>query len=82
MYDKKEKICPVYVSKQNSNHEKQVILLLVSNREIREARSEGRWHYLAIKKLWALLRGITLKNHGELHCLNCLHSFRKQTWIS
>ena len=51
LYDKKEKICPVYVSKQNSNREKQVILLLVSNREIREGRSEGRWHYLAIKKL-------------------------------
>ena len=34
------------------------------------------WHYLAVKKLSGLLRGITLKNNGHFCCLNCLHSFR------
>ena len=34
------------------------------------------WHYLAVKKL--LLRGITLKHHGDFYCLYCLHSFRKE----
>ena len=33
MYAKKEKLYPVYVSKHNLNREKQVILLMVPNRE-------------------------------------------------
>ena len=61
------------VSKNNSNHEKQVILLMISNGE--------KWHYLAVKKLSAFLRsaflrGVTSKNNGNFYCLNCLHSFR------
>ena len=43
LYAKKEKIYLAYVSKHNLNHEKQVILLMISNRE-------GPWHYLAVKK--------------------------------
>ena len=50
LYAKKEKIYPAYVSKCNSNREKQVIFLMISNREIHErseilatrAKSEGR----------------------------------------
>ena len=53
-----------------SNREKQVILLMIPN-------GEG-WHYLAVKKLSALLRGITSKHHGDFYCLNCLHSFRTE----
>ena len=33
-------------------------------------------HYLAVKKLSTLLRGITSKHRGNFYCLNCLHSFR------
>ena len=33
-------------------------------------------HYLAVKNLSALLRGITSKHNGNFYCLNCLHSFR------
>ena len=33
-----------------------------------------RMVYLAIKKLPALLTGITSKNQGEFYCLNNLHS--------
>ena len=51
MYAKNEKIYPANISKQNSNCEKRVILLMVTNLE--------RLYYLAIKKLSALLRGIT-----------------------
>ena len=94
MYAEKEKIWPAYVSKHNSNHEKQVILLMISNREKGCIRSEtlatwaksegGQWHYLAVKKLSALLRGITSKYHVGFYCLNCFHSFatKKQTWIA
>ena len=35
-----------------------------------------KWHYLAVKELSALLRGITSKHYGDFYCLNCLHSFR------
>ena len=35
----------------------------------------GGWHYLAVKKLSALLRVVTSKYHNHFYCLNCLHSF-------
>ena len=41
MYAKKETIYPAYVSKHNSNHEKQVIILMIPN-------GEG-WYYFAVK---------------------------------
>ena len=59
-----------YVSKHNSNCEKQVIFLIIPN-------GEG-WHYLAVKKLSALLRRITSKHHSDFYCLNCLHSFARE----
>ena len=34
-----------------------------------------RWHYLDVKKLSALLQGITSKYNGDFYCLNYLHSF-------
>ena len=62
LYAKKENIYPTYVSKQNSNREKQVILLMILN--------EKAWHYLAVKNLSALIRGIMSKHHGAFYCLN------------
>ena len=32
-----------------------------------------KWRYVAVKKLSALLRGITLNHNGDFHCLNCFH---------
>ena len=37
--------------------------------------NEEGWHYLTLKKLSALLRGITSKHPIEFYCLNCLYSF-------
>ena len=34
------------------------------------------WHYLAVQKFSALLRGITSKHVGDFNCLNYLHLFR------
>ena len=34
------------------------------------------WHYLAVKMLPALLRGITSKHQGDFCCLDSLHFFR------
>ena len=68
LYAKKEKyIYRAYVSKQNSNHEKQVILLMIPH-------GDG-WDYPAVKKLSALLREITSKHHGDFYYLDYLHSF-------
>ena len=73
MHAKKEKVYSAYVSKNNSNHEKQVILLMIAN---------GKWwHYLAVNKLSALSRGITSKQYGHFYCLNCLHSFRTKNTL-
>ena len=37
---------------------------------------EKQWHYLAVKKLSALLRGITSKNHGDFLLFELFHAFR------
>ena len=37
-----------------------------------------QWHYLAVKKLSALLHGIASKHKGDFYCLNCFHSFRTE----
>ena len=34
-----------------------------------------KWHYLTVKSLSALLRGITSKHDGHFYCLNCFHSY-------
>ena len=33
------------------------------------------WHYLAVKSLSALFRGITSKHEGDFYCLNCSQSY-------
>ena len=73
MLKREEKINPAYISKHNSKREKQAILLIIQNIE--------KWHYLAVKRLSALLRRITSTHDGDLYCLKCLHSFgaKKQT---
>ena len=57
-----------FISKHNTSNENQIILLMIVN-------GEG-WHYLPVKKLSVLLRGITSKRDGHFYCLNCLHSFK------
>ena len=40
--------------------------------------NEKGWHYPAISKLPALLRGITSKSNGGFYCVHCLHYFRTE----
>ena len=41
--------------------------------------SNGKnWHYLALKSLSRLLRGITSNHDGDYYCLNCFHSYRTE----
>ena len=44
-------------------HENQVTLLIITDGK--------KWHYLAVKSLSALLRGITSNHNGDFYCLNC-----------
>ena len=58
----KEKNISCLYSKHNSNREKQVILLMIRN-------CKKLLHYLAVKKLSALLRGITSKHYSDFYFL-------------
>ena len=62
-----EKIRHAYKSKYNLTRENQVILLMITDGEKR--------HYLAVKSLSALFRGITGNNNREFYCLNCFQSY-------
>ena len=65
----KKEIELAYTSKYNYKRKKQVILLMITD-------DGKRWHYLAVKSLSALLRGISSSNNGDFYCLNCFHSYR------
>ena len=39
------------------------------------------WHYLAVKKVPALLRGITSNHNGDFYCLNCFHSYSTKIYL-
>ena len=52
-----EKIRHEYKSKYNLNRENQVVFLLITDGE--------KWHYLAVKSLSALFRGVTGNNNGD-----------------
>ena len=34
-----------------------------------------KWHYLAVKKLHALLRRVRSKQVGDFYCINCFHAY-------
>ena len=56
MYIEKQEICPAYIWRINLNCEKGIILLMTQNEE------KGVLDYLAVKKLFTFLRGITWKH--------------------
>ena len=62
-----KKINIAYKSKHNLTREKQVILLMISNGE--------KWHYLTVKNLSGLFRGITSNHAGDSYCLNCFCAY-------
>ena len=66
-----EEIRHAYKSKYNLKCENQVILLIITGGE--------KWHYLAVKKLFGLLREITGNNNGNFYYLNCFPSYTTDT---
>ena len=57
-----------YVSKYNDERDNLVNLLMITN-------NDKDWHYLAVKSISGLLKGITWKHNGDFYCLNCFHSY-------
>ena len=62
-----KKICQAYISKHNSTRKNQIILLMITDGK--------KWHYLAVKRLSALLKGITSKHVRDFYCLNCFRAY-------
>ena len=65
-----KKINIAYKSKNNLTQEKQLILLMISDGQ--------KWHYLVVKNLSKLLRGITSNHKENFYFLNCFHSYRTE----
>ena len=62
-----EEIRHAYKSKYDLKRENQVILLMITD--------DKKWHYLVVKKLSVLLRGITSEHVGDFYCLSCFQSY-------
>ena len=58
-----------YISEHNDKRNNQVNLLMITD-------GTSNWHYLAIKNISGLLRGITSIHNGDFYSLNCLHLHR------
>ena len=59
-----------YKSKNNLTQKRQIILLMISD--------DQKLHYLVVKDLSRLLRGITSNDKEDFYCLNCFHSYRTE----
>ena len=73
LYTKEKEIYPAYILNHNSVRGKQIIHLMIANKE------EEGWRYIAVKNLSALLSGITSKYHGDFYYLDYLYSFRTES---
>ena len=68
---KTKQIKQAYISKHTNKRDTQVNLLMITN-------GTSTWHYLAVKRILGLLRGITRKHDGDFYCLNCFHSYTRE----
>ena len=57
----------MHISQNNLTRKNQVILLMITDGE--------KWHYLAVKRLSALFKGITSKHDGNFYFLNCFQTY-------
>ena len=64
-------ISSCYISKFNKTREHHANLLMITD-------GTDKWHYIAIKRIPALLRGVSSTHDGDPYCLNCFHSYRTE----
>ena len=57
----------MHTNQNNFKRENQVIHFMITDGK--------KWHYLTVKSLSALLRGITSNHKEDFYCLNCFHSY-------
>ena len=65
-----KKVHIAYKSKHNLTRKKQAILLMISNGE--------NWHYLVVKSLPGLIKGITSNHKEDFYCLNCFVHIQRE----
>ena len=63
-----KQIRPAYLSKYNNERDIQLNLLMITD-------NNNNWHYLEVKSISGLLRGVTSNHNGDFCCLNCFHSY-------
>ena len=63
-----KQIRPAYISKYNNERDIQVNLLMITD-------NNNNWHYLAVKSISGLLKGIISKHNADFYCLNCFNSY-------
>ena len=66
-----KQIQQAYISKHNNERDTHVNLLMITD-------GRGNWHYLAVKSISGLLRGITSNHNGDFYYLNCFHSYTSE----
>ena len=69
-----KKVEIAYKSKYHLIRDNQIILLMISNGE--------NWHYLVVKNLSGLLRGISSNHNSNYYCLNCFQSYRNESKLN
>ena len=67
--DDKKDIRPRYISKHNKTRDHKINLLMITD-------GKCTWHYIAIKSIPALLKGVSSKHNGDFYCLKCFNSYR------
>ena len=68
---KTKQIRPAYISEHNKECDTKVTLLMITD-------GTENWHYLAVKSIPGLLRGITSNHNGDHYCLNCFHAYTSE----
>ena len=66
LYNTKQIVRAYPPKKHNNKCKNQVILLMITDGK--------KWHYLAVKSLSSLLRGVISNHNEDFYCLNCFHS--------
>ena len=69
-----KKLNMILRSDQNHKREHIVDLLKITD-------NQNSWHYLTIKNMKRLIRGITSNHHGDFSCRNGEHSYRTENTL-
>ena len=66
-----QEIRQAYISKHNKTCNIHANLLMITC-------ETSNWHYLEIKSIPGLSRGVTSNHNGDFYCLNCFHSYTSE----